>query len=316
MPAPTRSRRASPGWATAVWTQGERFGTIGAKFGDRVYEITTFRAESYTDDSRKPHVTYADDDRDRSRPARLHRQRDGARAHRWRHADPRRPARRRRRPDPEGAADPARPGRQLQRRPAPHVARGPFRRPLRPAAHRRAGRRGRGDGDAARDRVGRTDPRRVRQADHGRSPGERALVPVRHRARAISSSRSCRRCGSSTTRSTGTRTCCRTRSPSSRTSGRRTNSRRDGRRSTSGIVRLAALFHDIGKPRTRGYLEGKGTTFHHHDAVGARMTKQAHDRAALLERRRRRRDDARRAPPALPHLPAGLVGLGRASLRA
>ena len=25
------------------------------------YEITTFRAESYTDDSRKPHVTYADE---------------------------------------------------------------------------------------------------------------------------------------------------------------------------------------------------------------------------------------------------------------
>ena len=40
------------------------------------------------------------------------------------------------------------------------------------------------------------------------------------------------------------------------------------------ITRLAALFHDIGKPRTRGYLEGKGTTFHHHDAVGARMTRK------------------------------------------
>jgi poly(A) polymerase len=40
------------------------------------------------------------------------------------------------------------------------------------------------------------------------------------------------------------------------------------------ITRLAALFHDIGKPRTRGYTEGKGTTFHHHDAVGARMTRK------------------------------------------
>ena len=49
------------GVAEAVWTQGERFGTIGARIGDRVYEITTFRAESYTDDSRKPHVVYADD---------------------------------------------------------------------------------------------------------------------------------------------------------------------------------------------------------------------------------------------------------------
>ena len=46
----------------ALWTQGGRFGTIGAKRGNRVYEITTFRAESYTDDSRKPpYVTYADE---------------------------------------------------------------------------------------------------------------------------------------------------------------------------------------------------------------------------------------------------------------
>ena len=39
-------------------------------------------------------------------------------------------------------------------------------------------------------------------------------------------------------------------------------------------TRLAALFHDIGKPRTRGFQPGKGTTFHHHDAVGARMTRK------------------------------------------
>jgi poly(A) polymerase len=40
------------------------------------------------------------------------------------------------------------------------------------------------------------------------------------------------------------------------------------------ITRLAALFHDVGKPRTRGYQAGKGVTFHHHDAVGARMTRK------------------------------------------
>jgi poly(A) polymerase len=34
------------------------------------------------------------------------------------------------------------------------------------------------------------------------------------------------------------------------------------------------LFHDVGKPRTRGYQKGKGVTFHHHDAVGARMTRK------------------------------------------
>lgn len=37
-------------------------------------------------------------------------------------------------------------------------------------------------------------------------------------------------------------------------------------------VRLAALFHDIGKPRTRSYAQGK-VTFIGHESAGARMTK-------------------------------------------
>jgi len=48
------------GWAEAVWTQGKRFGTIGALFDGRRYEITTHRAEAYTPDSRKPEVAFAD----------------------------------------------------------------------------------------------------------------------------------------------------------------------------------------------------------------------------------------------------------------
>jgi poly(A) polymerase len=39
------------------------------------------------------------------------------------------------------------------------------------------------------------------------------------------------------------------------------------------VLRLAALFHDIGKPRTRSYEHG-GVTFRHHEAVGARMTRK------------------------------------------
>jgi poly(A) polymerase len=39
------------------------------------------------------------------------------------------------------------------------------------------------------------------------------------------------------------------------------------------LTRLAALFHDVGKPKTRGYRPGKGVTFHHHEVVGARMTR-------------------------------------------
>ncbi len=37
-------------------------------------------------------------------------------------------------------------------------------------------------------------------------------------------------------------------------------------------VRLAALFHDVGKPKTRS-IGGKGVSFHHHEVVGARMTR-------------------------------------------
>ncbi|MFN8017383.1 MAG: CCA tRNA nucleotidyltransferase [Acidimicrobiales bacterium] len=45
----------------AIWTQGERFGTIGAKVGDRTFEVTTHRAESYDPASRKPSVAFGTD---------------------------------------------------------------------------------------------------------------------------------------------------------------------------------------------------------------------------------------------------------------
>ncbi len=56
---PDETERLLTGWADAVWDQGARFGTIGAKVGDRTYEITTHRAESYTADSRKPEVAFS-----------------------------------------------------------------------------------------------------------------------------------------------------------------------------------------------------------------------------------------------------------------
>ena len=40
------------------------------------------------------------------------------------------------------------------------------------------------------------------------------------------------------------------------------------------IIRLAALLHDIGKPRTRELIPGGGVSFHHHEVVGAKMTKK------------------------------------------
>lgn len=47
-------------WADTLWTQGERFGTIGARRGDRRVEVTTHRTERYRPDSRKPEVVFAD----------------------------------------------------------------------------------------------------------------------------------------------------------------------------------------------------------------------------------------------------------------
>jgi poly(A) polymerase len=39
-------------------------------------------------------------------------------------------------------------------------------------------------------------------------------------------------------------------------------------------LRLAALLHDIGKPKTKALIAGGGVSFHHHEVVGSRMTKE------------------------------------------
>jgi poly(A) polymerase len=57
---PEETKRIVAGWADSVWTQGERFGTIGARRRGRNYEITTHRAEAYDSDSRKPQVVFGD----------------------------------------------------------------------------------------------------------------------------------------------------------------------------------------------------------------------------------------------------------------
>ena len=48
-------------WADAVWLQGQRFGTIGCEKDGERFEITTFRADVYRPESRKPEVTFSDD---------------------------------------------------------------------------------------------------------------------------------------------------------------------------------------------------------------------------------------------------------------
>ena len=109
-----------------------------------------------------------------------------------------------------------------------------------------------------------------------RRPERRACGSSPRPASPTSSCPSSTRCGSSRTRSTRTRTCSRTPSRSCAT------------RAPSCVVRLAALFHDVGKPKTRSFGRRR------RELPPPRGGRRAHDRgaaarAALPERRRRRR---------------------------
>jgi poly(A) polymerase len=57
---PDDVERLVKSWADALWTQGKRFGTVGLLKGGRRFEITTHRAEVYMPDSRKPEVSFGD----------------------------------------------------------------------------------------------------------------------------------------------------------------------------------------------------------------------------------------------------------------
>jgi poly(A) polymerase len=46
------------GWADQFWTVGIEFGTVGMRKGSEIFEITTYRSEQYTGRSRKPDVEY------------------------------------------------------------------------------------------------------------------------------------------------------------------------------------------------------------------------------------------------------------------
>ena len=52
--------RLLKGWGDAWWETGIAYGTVGARKGDLQVEVTTYRAEVYRSDSRKPEVTFGD----------------------------------------------------------------------------------------------------------------------------------------------------------------------------------------------------------------------------------------------------------------
>ncbi|GGU95260.1 CCA tRNA nucleotidyltransferase [Actinomadura cremea] len=55
---PQRILELIDGWADAVWTIGIEFGTVGLRKNGTELEITTYRSESYDPKSRKPEVSY------------------------------------------------------------------------------------------------------------------------------------------------------------------------------------------------------------------------------------------------------------------
>jgi poly(A) polymerase len=55
---PERVLEIVRGWADKTWTVGIEFGTIGLRKGDEIFEITTYRSEAYDRTSRKPAVSY------------------------------------------------------------------------------------------------------------------------------------------------------------------------------------------------------------------------------------------------------------------
>ena len=255
------------GWADAMWTQGERFGTIGARHHDRAYEITTHRAEAYSPDSRKPDVVFADAiDADLSR-------RDftvNAMALEVSAANPTLV-------DPfGGAAD------LITKR---------LRTPLSPEV-------------SFSD-----DPLRMLRAarflaGYGLVPDDELVIAVKamhHRLEIVSAERIRDELdklmvlghpadGLWFIVDTGMAEEFLPELPSMRLEQDPIHRHKDVLAHTIAVVenvrpdakpafdfrltRWAALFHDVGKPKTRSFHKGKGVSFHHHEVVGARMTRE------------------------------------------
>ncbi len=245
------------GWADAVWTTGKRFGTIGSRRGGREYEITTHRAEVYGPHSRKPSVTFGTDiavdlsRRDFTVNAMALSLPDLSLI------------------DPYGGlAD---------------LAAARLRTPL--------------DPDVSFD----DDPLRMLRAArfiarYGLTPDEDLVAAVRagHHRLAIVSAERIRdeldrlvmvpvpSVGLWFVVDTGLAEEFLPELPGLALEQDPVHRHKDVLAHTLAVVdktrpdrllRLAALFHDVGKPRTRAFAAG-GVTFHHHEVVGARMTRQ------------------------------------------
>ncbi len=55
---PDETLQVVAGWADTTWEIGKEYGTIGIRKGNDLLEVTTYRAEAYDPDSRKPTVAF------------------------------------------------------------------------------------------------------------------------------------------------------------------------------------------------------------------------------------------------------------------
>jgi poly(A) polymerase len=55
---PDQVLKITRGWADKTWTVGIAFGTVGLRKGDAIFEVTTYRSEHYDRTSRRPDVQY------------------------------------------------------------------------------------------------------------------------------------------------------------------------------------------------------------------------------------------------------------------
>lgn len=254
---PRETTKVLRGWADRQYLVGVRFGTVGARKGDALLEITTFRAEVYAPEHRKPAVTFGTDlttdlsRRDFTVNAMAVRLPEGEFV------------------DPFGGVKDLA-GRRLDTPLDPEIAFSDD--PLRMLR-------------AARfvSQLGLTPAPRVVEAI-GRMRGRLSIVS----AERISDELSKLLLGAEPARGldlaveTGLAELFVPELPALRLEQDPVQRHKDVLHHTYAVIercepdlvlRLAALLHDVGKPRTR-QITPEGVTFHHHEVVGARMARE------------------------------------------